>query len=594
MSQWIAGISRGHNASICLLKDGAVVFAVEEERLSRQKYDGGPYACMVKILEYTDKLDYLIISHTQPDESMVEFSGGDVCSGLARKLRLIEDTGKQVWHMDRWHHKMHAACAFYRSGFESATALVVDGAGTYIPMELNGEKDITWELESIFNCSYPATFKTLYKHQAGRGPWTSGKIDNFSSERENEKGEHEFIIDDSAGIVKAYEAVTRYCGWNPIEAGKTMGLFPYGEPNDKIQIFNDAGGGRWKTADRNLIIPTYPNGAAVNQGRYKHLNDPEPLEAGVDVTRLQNRRDMAYAVQTESQQMVLDLIRKSVEMSGNKNVVLSGGYGLNCVANYWYLGQLKDEDINLYVEPISNDAGTSIGAALFAHHLINEDEKVKEYADSLFLGPKYKYTDEEVENIAKKYNGTIKKAFLPEDAVKLILKGNIVTLFQGSCENGPRALGNRSVLFDPRTEDGKAYVNSVKRREYFRPFAGTILHEYADEWFDMRGLEESPHMMYAMYCNEGYKEKIPAIVHVDGTCRIQTLKKEQNPVFYEMIEEFNTQTGIPILFNTSFNLGGEPLVESLDDAVKALDTSRLEYLYCPENDLLIEVLNEKS
>ena len=101
-------------------------------------------------------------------------------------------------------------------------------------------------------------------------------------------------------------------------------------------------------------------------------------------------------------------------------------------------------------------------------------------------------------------------------------------------------------------------------------------------------------MMYAMYCNKGYQEKIPAIVHVDGTCRIQTLKKEQNPVFYEMIEEFNTQTGVPILFNTSFNLGGEPLVESLDDAVKALNTSRLEYLYCPENDLLIEVLNEKT
>ena len=138
MSQWIAGISRGHNASICLLKDGEIVFAVEEERLSRQKYDGGPYACMVKILEYTDKLDYLIIAHTQPDDSHVEFSGGDVYSGLARKLRLIDDMNKQVWHMDRWHHKMHAACAFYRSGFESAVALVVDGAGTYIPMEING------------------------------------------------------------------------------------------------------------------------------------------------------------------------------------------------------------------------------------------------------------------------------------------------------------------------------------------------------------------------------------------------------------------------------------------------------------------------
>ena len=353
MSQWIAGISRGHNASICLLKDGEIVFAVEEERLSRQKYDGGRYACMVKILEYTDKLDYLIIAHTQPDESHVEFSGGDVYSGLARKLRLIDDMNKQVWHMDRWHHKMHAACAFYRSGFESAVALVVDGAGTYIPMEINGTQEMTWELESIINCSYPAEYKTLYKHLGGRGPWNGTIQPEFDAARENEKGTFELCLDDSAGIVKAYEAVTRYCGWNPIEAGKTMGLFPYGEPCDKFpDIYSDGGGGKWKTADRNLITPTYPNGAAVNEGRWEYLNDPDPVEATHDVTRLENRSNMAYAIQTESQQMVLDLIRKAVKMSGNKNVVLSGGYGLNCVANYWYLGQLKDEDINLYVEPI--------------------------------------------------------------------------------------------------------------------------------------------------------------------------------------------------------------------------------------------------
>ena len=179
MSQWIAGISRGHNASICLLKDGAVVFAVEEERLSRQKYDGGPYACIAKILEYTDKLDYLIIAHTQPDESMVEFSGGDVCSGLARKLRLIEDTGKQVWHMDRWHHKMHAACAFYRSGFESAVALVVDGAGTYIPTEINGEQEMTWALESIIDCSYAENFKTLNEWYLDINDWDATKLPEY-------------------------------------------------------------------------------------------------------------------------------------------------------------------------------------------------------------------------------------------------------------------------------------------------------------------------------------------------------------------------------------------------------------------------------
>ena len=177
--------------------------------------------------------------------------------------------------------------------------------------------------------------------------------------------------------------------------------------------------------------------------------------------------------------------------------------------------------------------------------------------------------------------------------MKLILKGHIVTLFQSKCENGPRALGNRSILYDPRTMDGKDYVNSVKHREYFRPFAGSILAEHADDWFDMRGMKESPHMMYAMNCKEGIAEQIPAIIHIDGTCRIQTVTKEQNEIFYEMIEQFYKETGVPVLFNTSFNLGGEPLVETIDDAVRTLANSDIEYLYIPENDLIIEVKNKE-
>ncbi len=591
MSQWIAGIARGHNGGVCLLKDGEVVFAIEEERLSRMKYDGGPFASIVKILDYTDKLDYLVISHTQPDTSRVDFSGGDVYTGLAKKLRLIE-SDEQVFLMDKWHHKMHASCAFYRSGFDSAVSVIVDGAGTFIPMNINGQEEMTWELESIIKCSYPAEFKTLYKHQAGRGPWPGTHVKEMNAEREGEEGTFELILDDTAGIVKAYEAVTQYCGWQPIEAGKTMGLFPYGNSNNDIpDIYTDSNNAGWKTTDRNFIIPTYPNGALINTGRYSVLESE--FADDFDVTLLQNRRDMAYAVQTESQQMVLDLIRKAVKMSGEKNVVISGGYGLNCVANYWYLEQLKDEDINIYVEPISNDAGTAMGAALLVHHSINQDSNNKGFAESLYLGPVVEETTDKVIEIAKKYGATaVYDNQTSKDAVELIMKGNIVTLFQDRCENGPRALGNRSILFDPRTMDGKDYVNSVKHREYFRPFAGSILHEHAHEWFDMRGLEESPHMMYAMDCMPGIEEKIPAIIHIDGTCRIQTVKEHQNPVYYEMIKEFYNQTGVPILFNTSFNLGGEPLVETIDDAVRTLKESDIEYLYIPHNNLIVEVKND--
>ena len=596
MALWIAGVARGHNGGVCLLKDGEIVFSIEEERLSRQKYDGGPYASLVKILEYTDKIDYLVVSHTQPDESRVEFSGDNVIVGLARKLRLINDPNNQVIMMDKWHHKMHASCAFYRSGFETAVALIVDGAGTFIPMNIDGAEEMTWELESIFDCAYPDKFKTLYKHQGGRGPWQSVSAE-MDSGREAEEGTHELVLDDSGGIVKAYEAVTQYCGWQPIEAGKTMGLFPYGKYNEDIPaIYTDGGpSGKWLTTDRNVIIPTYPNGALVNVGRYESLTSTEEEMKG-DVTLLQNRRDMAYAIQTESQSMVLTLIRKAVAMSGNKNVVISGGYGLNCVANYWYLEQLKEEGINLYVEPISNDAGTAMGAALLIHYNVTKDETVRPFGESLFLGPEVKSTDDEIVKIAKDYGATaVTNNQTPEDAVKLILQGNIVTLFQSKCENGPRALGNRSILYDPRTPEGKDYVNSVKHREYFRPFAGSILHEHADEWFDMRGMEESPHMMYAMNCaTEEHAAMIPAIIHIDGTCRIQTVKEHQNPIYYAMIKEFHVQTGVPILFNTSFNLGGEPLVETIDDAIRTLRDSDIEYLYIPDNNLIIEVKNKEK
>ena len=363
MTQWIAAFARGHNSGVSLLKDGEVVLSIEEERLSRKKYDGGPLASMVKILDYTDRLDYLVIAHTQPlnQAGTIDFTGEDMYTGMARKLGLIDRTADlydhpQVIDMSHIHHKLHASCAFFRSGFESAVAVIVDGAGTFIPMQIENEDQMTWELETLYTCKYPADFKTIYKHQGGRGPWGSAQIPDFPSEREREEGTHELVIDDSAGIVKSYEAVTQYCGWAPIEAGKTMGLFPYGKPNDEIpEIYTDYNGmSPWRTANRDLIVPTYPNGAVVNQGRFTELMTPSDHKKDGDLTKLQSRRDMAYAIQTESQQMVLDLIRKAVNMSGNTNVVLSGGYGLNCVANYWFLDQLKDEGINLYVEPVSN------------------------------------------------------------------------------------------------------------------------------------------------------------------------------------------------------------------------------------------------
>ena len=594
---WIAAIARGHNSGVCLMKDGEIVFSIEEERLTRQKYDGGPYASMVKILEYTDKLDYLVVAHTQSlkeTAGTVDYTGDDVYTGLARKLGLIENRGidlhnhPQVVDLSYMHHKLHSACAFYRSGYDDAVSLIVDGAGTFVQLSYDGQPLWVWEVESIIDCNYPAEFKTLYKHYGTRDPILSAHVLEFSSEKFGEPDEtHEAWITDRAGIVKTYEGVTEYCGWSSIEAGKTMGLFPYGKPNDGIPpLFESVG--HDKFANRNLIVPLYPASSKVNSALFPALNEWSE-DPKADVTLLQSRRDMAYACQTQTQDEVVKLIRKAVEMTGKKKVVISGGYGLNCVANYHYLEALKDEGIEIYVEPISNDAGTAMGAALLFWHA-QESSSEKQKLDTLYLGPAYSYTDSDISTVAQKYEAEVKDA-TNNDVVELLKNRNIVTIYQGRSENGPRALGNRSILYDPTDPNGKDHVNKVKNREYFRPFAGTILHEHVHEWFDLRGIDETPHMMYAVNCQPGIEEKIPSIIHVDGTCRIQTVKRDQNPHYYDLIKAFYDATEIPIIFNTSFNLGGDPLVETLDNAVETLVRSDIEYLYLPEYGKLITVKN---
>ena len=594
---YIAGIARGHNAGVCLLKDGEIVFAIEEERLTRAKYDGTPFASIIKILEYTDKIDFLVISHTHADENLTDYTAEDPYTSLARKIGLIEGGHPSKNHpqvVEYWqqHHRSHAACAFYRSGFETANVIIVDGAGTYATRH---DGQTMWEVESAYHASYPNNFVELYKHFGGNGPWIT--------EYHNEG--IEVLVDDKAGIVKAYEAVTQFCGWHSIEAGKTMGLFPYGEPNKAPKIYDSISG------NRDVIMPTYPNGAKVNDALYPELcdrvHDPKELWSNLsedsseeeiaqvdqilaseDLTLLQSRRNMAYNVQTESQQLVLDLILKTIEKTGNKNIVISGGYGLNCVANYFYLKHLP-ADVKLYVEPISTDAGTAIGAALYHYHLITQDDRVRPKNENLFLGPIQSITEEEIVKCATKYNGTVEYNVDYKQVIDTIRKKNIVALYQERCENGPRALGNRSLMFDATVPDGKDFVNLIKKREYFRPFAASVLQEDVHDWFDLRGMEDSPSMMYAVNCQPGVQEKIPAVIHVDGTCRIQTVTKEQNEHWYNLINEFKSQTGVPALFNTSFNLGGEPLVETIDDAMRTLYNSGINYMYFPKTQMLVKV-----
>ena len=596
---YILGISRGHNAGVCLLKDGEIVFAIEEERLSRAKYDGGPYAAMIKVKEYTDKVDAIVISHTQSlreTAGTVDYMGDDVYTGLARKLGLIDRKANlydhpQVIDLSHMHHKIHAACAFYRSGFDDAAAVIIDGAGSVHGADIGKIRTSVWEVESIFDCSYPDNIKTIYKHFGSRDPIPTIAQSNVPSDKFGENGTHTEVISGHAGIVKVYEAVTEYCGFQGIEAGKTMGLFPYGEPNSNIpQLFNKDT--VFPLANKNLIVPTYPNGAFVNFFNYNELaKDHTDFDPDFDFTQLQSRRDLAYACQKETQAQALDLIKTAARLTGKNKIVISGGYGLNCVANYEYLKELREEGIEIFVEPVSNDGGTAVGVALLYYH--NTYKSDLRRPREIYLGPKYNYSEQEILDLASKYNGIVKDA-THDDVIELMTTKNIVANFQGRSESGPRALGNRSLMFDPTFEDGKDFVNEIKRREYFRPFAGSILAEDAHEWFDLRGMEDSPHMMYAVNCQPGVAEKIPSIIHVDGTCRIQTVTREENPHYYDIIKAFKERTGCPIIFNTSFNLGGEPLVETLEDALWTLQESDIEYLYLPEYGKLITVGNWKA
>ena len=559
----ILSVARGHNGSTTLLKDGEVIFYLEEERLSRSKYDGSPLLGIAKAFEYVDHIDHLVICHTHRHGPQLDWSGEDMYAGFVRKLSR-KKFEFEVHYIDQVHHQMHAACGFYNSGFETAACVIADGAGSFL--EIEGLETPAYEFETIFKVSYPGNFEPVWKHIG-----TKEAIGFNLLEKDIVR------LTEYPGLTKMYEAVTQYCGFPAIEAGKTMGLAPYGKPNDDIPPFFH---GEW--GNRDFIIPTYPNAAQINSNRYPILKDDYDSQTNPgQFTDIQ--KDMAFAVQEETSNRMVELIRKAHELTGETNIVICGGYGLNCVANYKYLKEFPD--LNIYCEPISHDGGTSIGGAKLIHNTEVGNEKPNKQ-ESVYYGPQYDPAGYEAD-----LDGLDVTDTSYDDIAKLIREGNIVTMYQGRSEGGPRALGNRSILFDPTIENGKDIVNEVKKREFFRPFACSIKKEAVHDWFDLAGREETPHMMYAVECRSGVEKKIPSVIHVDNTCRIQTVTQEQNEHYYNLIDAFEKLSEVPILFNTSFNLGGEPLVETIEDAIKTLTNSDIEYLYLPEIQKLVKIPN---
>ena len=552
----ILGVGRGpHDASVTLLQDNKVLFHIQSERLSHIKYDQIPFQAISKIKEYVSHIDYLVLTGLSktilPYDNIINRDAySATVLGLNKTFRDHEFT---TFDLSDRHHEIHAFTSFYNSGFDNAICIVKDAVGSEYILKNTKYRPGSFGREtfSVFNVSYPDKIEMIKKTV----------VVPFKLNKTKDQINKKVLITNRVSEATAYEMSSKALGFTIFDAGKIMGLSSYGKFNNKFaQIY--------KNDLINDEIFTFKE------------NYPEESIFKINILdNFQEKADFAYMLQKQVQENVAKNILNIIKETKTKNICLSGGFFLNCVSNYNLLKQLPS-DVSIYVEPMCGDAGNSLGAAKYIYHSLTQDMS-KLPQKTIYYGPTYNYSLDNVKN-----EKTIKDVSY-FDVAKLLSERKIVAIYQGKSESGPRALGNRSILYDPRDPDGKNYVNRVKQREWFRPFAGSVLVENAKDWFDIKNLNDSRFMMYAVDVIENKKDLIPAITHVDGTCRIQTVSELENKHFYNLINEFNNITGIPILFNTSFNLAGDTIVETLDDALWTLHNSEIDYLYLPELNALI-------
>jgi carbamoyltransferase len=549
----IIGVNRGHNSAVCLIKNGEILFHTEDERLSRIKYHKYPFSTFQKIPQYVNKYDNLCVTGLTSliNCDSTNYARDIFSEHLASLGPTFYNCETRVYDLGKSHHEMHAACSFYNSGFKKAICIVIDDAGSEIYFEMNKELKYGRENTSTFTFEYPYVCNLVHKKVYYPDKITKTNLD--------EKYEFSKNISESS----AFGHTSKLFGYSVLDAGKIMGMASYGKSDKNIpNIIVD------EKVRNDIFCSNDLNNVWINFD-YIKKND------------FQKRANWSFQLQKQTQENVLKYILKMIHKTGIKNVCVSGGYFLNCVANY-YIKKNLPKNINFYVEPLSSDAGTAMGAAKGLWYSQTKKRTIKKQK-SIYYGIDYKYTIDEIKKKLK--NEQIIDCF-PKDVAKLISENNIVCIYQGKSESGPRSLGNRSILYNPTDPNGKNFVNKIKKREWFRPFAGTVLIEHASEWFDLAGMKESSFMMYAV--NVKKPKKIPSIVHIDGTCRIQTLSKKQNFMYYKIIEEFYKITKVPMLFNTSFNLSGDPIVDSLDDALYVIRNSDINYLYLADYDILIK------
>ena len=576
---YILGISAFyHDSAAVLLKNGEIIAAAQEERFSRKKHDHRfPKNAVKFCLEYagiTSKMVDYVAFYDKPFlkferliETYISFAPMGIKSFLkamplwmSEKIWLKDLIRKEVDFEGEIlfpeHHLSHAASAFYPSPYNSAAILTIDGVGE-------------WATTSI-----------------GRG--RGNEIEIIS----------EIKFPHSLGML--YSAFTYYTGFK-VNSGeyKVMGLAPYGEAKYVDLILSELIDLKEDGSFRmNMKYFNYCAGLTMTNEKFHKLFGGKPRKPESELTQWE--MDLARSLQDVTELVILKIAKYIAKTTGEKKLVMAGGVALNCVAN----GKVLNEGIfeDLWIQPAAGDAGGALGAALSIWYgYLNNERKSDNKTDTMmgaYLGPEYK--DEEILRFLEENHiayETINDGEIAKKGGELIAEENVVGWFQGRMEFGPRALGARSILGDARSARMQSVMNlKIKYRESFRPFAPSVLGDKVGEFFEFD--RESPYMLLVADVKESkrremtreerklfgieklniIRSEIPAVTHIDYSARLQTVHKETNPKYYELIEEFDRKTGVPVIINTSFNIRGEPIVCSPKDAYVCFMRTEMDYL----------------
>ena len=551
-----------HDVSVCLLRDGAIAFAIMKERITREKHASGFYKEAVDYVLNAEGItlddvslvvrNCYILPVEEMERRLVSFDVPNFISEddrpLAEKDPLFLNKSGKVMTIS--HHLAHAYSAFAASPFDEGAVMIVDGVGSYHADAMDNDEDskdvspLARESESYYTFR-GSELKTLKK------VWLAPSRGFLSDEFYNMPG---------LGALYSRASTYVFGDWN--KCGELMGLAPYGRPN-AVKPF------MW-LENGELKVPEWTT----------DMNQPWLMDSGGKweaSPSMKHWEDVAWRVQDDTEKVMIERARWLREKTGAKNLVMAGGVALNCVAN----GKVAREAgfDNVWIQPAAGDDGIAIGCALYGHLAVQK--KPREYKIThAYFGRTY--SDAEVERamspaLVRMATKQVKSDDICRDTAKVLAEGNVIGWFQGGSEFGPRALGHRSIIADPRKPEMKDILNSrVKHRQPFRPFAPIVLAERADEIFEGKG--DSPYMLMAKNVYPAWRDKIPAIVHVDGTARVQTVTEASSPRLYRLLKEFEKLTGVPVLINTSFNVKGEPIVETPKDAMDCFLTTGIHYL----------------